>query len=146
MACRNISLCVYVKNPGASSEAFWGGPDNLLVRVRERGIASAQEVTGRVTNDRATSCGLRPPGQRVVRATLRKTSRSKLRRIRPKRLNQECSAAVINHRQTSCQPRRHLGLGRGEFPRELIVLRLENRVLLRKRRALVFEIVKIMPA
>jgi hypothetical protein len=23
-----------------------GGPDNLLVRVRERGIASAQEVTG----------------------------------------------------------------------------------------------------
>jgi hypothetical protein len=43
-------LCVQVKNPGASSGALEGGPGNdrraRVARVRERGIARAQEVSG----------------------------------------------------------------------------------------------------
>src|SRR5450631_298630 len=37
-----------VKNPGASSRAFAGWPGQLVVRGRERGIASAQEVAGSI--------------------------------------------------------------------------------------------------
>src|SRR5450631_4041628 len=67
------------------SYLFWW-PGQLVVRVRERGIASAQEVAGSIrilTGDllwpsatRTTSCPGHP----------RKTSRSELRGIRPKRL------------------------------------------------------------
>jgi hypothetical protein len=78
------------KEPRSKLRGIFGWPGLLVARVRERGIASAQEVTGIwaspadllfawnvSTRTRTTSCPGHP----------RKTSRSKLRGISPKRLN-----------------------------------------------------------
>jgi len=55
---RTFSSQVYAKSPVARTTRCPGAREN---------ISSAQEVTRRIA---VTSCGLQPPGQRVVRATL----------------------------------------------------------------------------
>jgi len=61
-----------------------GGPDNLLVRVREHGIASAQEAAEIAADQLAASCGLRPPGQRVVRATRERQAEASFEEFHPR--------------------------------------------------------------